>query len=381
MLTRTFSRIFLILLFVSPGIQAQGNDLPGNFRLLQSSVTVNENAGSITFSVLREGGDDGAISVSFLTSDGGAMAGTDYLTAAGTLQWPDDDDDPRSFTVNLLDDAIAEDSESFNVMLTSPTGGAGLGSPSLTVVTIVDEDLDAPQAGTLQFSSTTYSTAEGNSTASISVQRTNGSDGATSIDFQTGDGSAVASSDYAAIAGTLTWADGESGSKSFDVGIFDDSVQEATETVNLFLTSPTGGATLGNRSAAVLSIADNDTDMGACTPDTDTLCLGENGRFRVEVTWATRAGETGVGQTFDIGLRDSGLFYFFNENNIELLVKVLDACNLPQNSFWVFFAATTDLEFQLTVTDTVSDITKIYENGQGMPADAVTDTQAFLTCP
>ncbi|MDA8019411.1 MAG: hypothetical protein MPN21_18370 [Thermoanaerobaculia bacterium] len=117
-----------------------------------------------------------------------------------------------------------------------------------------------------------------------------------------------------------------------------------------------------------------------CTNDATTLCLNR-GRFRVTVDWRDFDDNTGVGRTVDARTDDSGLFWFFGERNWEVLVKVLDACAEPFNRYWVFFAATTNVGYTLTVTDTETDQTKVYENPVGNLAQAVTDTDAFATCP
>ena len=49
--------------------------------------------------------------------------------------------------------------------------------------------------------------------------------------------------------------------------------------------------------------------------------------------------------------------------------------------FWVFYAATTDVGFTVTVTDLLTGTSKTYANPLGQAADAVTDTSAFATCP
>ncbi len=124
----------------------------------------------------------------------------------------------------------------------------------------------------------------------------------------------------------------------------------------------------------------------SCVADADTFCLGEGGRFQVDMEWLDFDGGFGVGSEVSIaraGLAksdDSGLFYFFSEDNWELLVKVLDGCDINGN-FWVFSAASTDVEFTIKVTDTVTDEVKTYTNSLGQAAAAVTDVNAFLTCP
>ena len=64
----------------------------------------------------------------------------------------------------------------------------------------------------------------------------------------------------------------------------------------------------------------------------------------------------------------------------QLLFKVLDGCSI-NDRYWVFFAATTDVQFTATVTDTQSGAQRTYTNPQGQAADAVTDTAAFASCP
>ena len=80
-----------------------------------------------------------------------------------------------------------------------------------------------------------------------------------------------------------------------------------------------------------------------CEPREGTLCLNDN-RFKVEVDWTGLDGTEGTGKAVPLpGREDSGLFWFFEPENIEILVKVLDACAPPFDSFWVFFAATTNV--------------------------------------
>ena len=116
-------------------------------------------------------------------------------------------------------------------------------------------------ASSLQFSSVAYSQAEGDSgaaAATVTVTRTGGSSGEVSVDYATTDGTATVDSDYAAASGTLTWADGDMSSKTFTVAVNGDTVLETDETINLALSNPTGGATLGLPNTAVLTITNDD---------------------------------------------------------------------------------------------------------------------------
>jgi hypothetical protein len=129
--------------------------------------------------------------------------------------------------------------------------------------------------------------------------------------------------------------------------------------------------------------ASTDGSTAPCVPDDTTHCL-EGGRFRVTVDWANyNNGATGQGMVVPgVSSDDSGLFWFFNPNNWEMLIKVKNACvPVLGNHYWVFFAAVTDVEFWVTVTDTQSGRTASYYNPPQSPADAITDTAALAVCP
>ena len=115
-----------------------------------------------------------------------------------------------------------------------------------------------------------------------------------------------------------------------------------------------------------------------CAPSSTRHCF-RDGRFKLEVNWRDFDGNTGPGRVVPYGTDESGLFWFFGANNWEMLVKVLDACSFNER-FWVFSAATTNVEYDLTVTDTVTGDSKTYHNSLGQRADAIGDTQAFATC-
>lgn len=117
-----------------------------------------------------------------------------------------------------------------------------------------------------------------------------------------------------------------------------------------------------------------------CVTDAQTLCLTE-GRFKVTAEWATTQGTAGQGQAVDI-TTDTGYFWFFDENNVEMVVKVLDACvPVLGNRFWVFAGGLTNVEVVLRVVDSETGFTRTYANPQSTPFQPVQDTQAFETCP
>ncbi|MBV8201381.1 MAG: trypsin-like peptidase domain-containing protein, partial [Acidobacteria bacterium] len=123
---------------------------------------------------------------------------------------------------------------------------------------------------------------------------------------------------------------------------------------------------------------------GACVPDATTLCIDRNPgdrRFKVQVNFATTqgGGSSGPGHAIPLsglGLSEGGMFWFFQATNPELLVKVIDGCSLTSH-FWVFYAATTNVGFTLTVTDTALVNQQIYANQDLGAAVPVQDTSAL----
>ncbi len=119
-------------------------------------------------------------------------------------------------------------------------------------------------------------------------------------------------------------------------------------------------------------------EIEPCVGSEEVLCLN-GGRFKVEVTWRDFKDQVGTGKAVPF-TNDSGLYWFFSPDNFEMLIKVLTGCGF-NNRFWVFFAATTNVEFQVKVTDSETGVVKRYTNPLSQPANAVTDTSAFATCP
>lgn len=117
---------------------------------------------------------------------------------------------------------------------------------------------------------------------------------------------------------------------------------------------------------------------GPCVPGGQTLCLAD-GRFQVEVDWRTNQGTSGQGNAIE-ETPDTGMFWFFDPANIELVVKVIDACSFAQR-FWVFSGGLTNVEVEIIVTDTQTGQFNTYTNPLDTPFQPIQDTNAFATCP
>ena len=115
----------------------------------------------------------------------------------------------------------------------------------------------------------------------------------------------------------------------------------------------------------------------SCTPNDTTLCLNA-GRYRVQAQWRTRTGATGEGHVVPL-TEDTGAFWFFSANNVEMVVKALNGCGVTSH-YWVFAGGLTDVEVTMTVTDVLTSAVKVYTNAQGSPFQPIQDTSAFA-CP
>jgi hypothetical protein len=249
-----------------PSLQFSSATYTNSDDIAKYGITTKEFAPSVaTITVTRTGAVDNAVAVNYATSNGTATGGAtcttgiDYVSTSGTLNFAAGVIS-QTFNVTVCTDALFEGSETVNLTLSNPTGGASLGTPNSAVLTIIDNEIQP----SFQFSSPTHTINEANPTSTITVLRNGATGNAVSVNYATvaggtatggaGCGGAV---DYQNTSGTLTFAAGEL-SKTFSVPICDDATAESSETVNLALSAPSGGAVLGSPNTAVLTITDND---------------------------------------------------------------------------------------------------------------------------
>ncbi|HET9766105.1 MAG TPA: LamG domain-containing protein [Thermoanaerobaculia bacterium] len=119
-----------------------------------------------------------------------------------------------------------------------------------------------------------------------------------------------------------------------------------------------------------------------CTASTvSQLCL--QSRFNITSKWRTNptpGTPTDGNASVVVAGSNSGIFWFFSSDNWEVMIKAINGCGL-NNRYWIFSAATTNVFYRVEVFDTADSEQKIYFNYPGPPAPAVTDTNAFATCP
>jgi hypothetical protein len=203
----------------------------GTLQFSTVNVDASESAGPVTITVTRTGGSTGAVSVHYATSDSSAVAGSDYTSASGALNWADGDSTNKTFTVPITNDLLDEPIETINLALSAPTGGAVVGNPGGATLSILDND-PAPSV-----TITDVSLAEGNSGTTnfnFTVSLSAASGQTVSVDYATADGTALAGGDYQPLSGTLTFNPGQT-TKPLIVVVNGDTQGESNETffVNL----------------------------------------------------------------------------------------------------------------------------------------------------
>jgi hypothetical protein len=125
---------------------------------------------------------------------------------------------------------------------------------------------------------------------------------------------------------------------------------------------------------------------GNCVRGPQTACLLD-GRFEVKVNMWNFANPPvlfpGVIQLYGGQSSEtdkSASFYSFENGNVEVFVKMVDACTAASHAFWLFAAGATTAETEILVRDTeAEEIYRIF-NPRNLLFETVADTQAFLTC-
>jgi hypothetical protein len=259
----------------------------GQLEFESTEFRVSENGTPIAaVAVVRANGSFGEVTAKISLTGESATFGEDYSQDELTVTFSSGQT-YQTIDVPLLDDKLFEGNETIALTLSNPTGGVTLGQQTTAILTVVEND----RPGTIAFSSSQFSGNE-DGVATVTINRTGGSDGEVSIFLDATDGSATSSGDYNISPTTLTFADGET-SKTVEIPLVNDSLFEDTETINLNLSSPTNGATLGARSSAVLNILDDDAQPGTLSFSQANYTINENGTSDLAVTLLRTEGSDG----------------------------------------------------------------------------------------
>jgi 7,8-dihydropterin-6-yl-methyl-4-(beta-D-ribofuranosyl)aminobenzene 5'-phosphate synthase len=130
-------------------IDVELTETPSTLAFGTNTYAVREDARQVVVPVVRTGALDAGVTVDYATTNGSAIAGLDYEAVAGTLIFGEGQAE-QAITVFLLNDRLAECSETFEVKLISPSAEASLGAPTTATVRILRNDwglfcLDPPE--------------------------------------------------------------------------------------------------------------------------------------------------------------------------------------------------------------------------------------------
>lgn len=247
--------------------QASGPSQP-SLSVGDTSVTEGD-AGTttLTFTVTLSAASTQTVTVNYATSDGTALTGQDYTATSGTLTFP-----PgtmvQNVSVPVLGDRVPEATETFGLTLSGASNATiadGTG-----VATILDNDpLPALSIG----SASVVESDTGTVTATFAVTLSGATSQTVTVQYATGNGTALAPQDYTGVSGTLTFSPGVT-SQVINVPVLGDLLSEATETFVVTLTAATN-ATIATPQGTG-TITDNDP-LPALSVSDVTVTEGNSG--------------------------------------------------------------------------------------------------------
>lgn len=182
--------------------------------------------------------------------------------------------------------------------------------------------------------------------------------------------------------GELSSLNDEFGSLFYDAGVI--ACNDVFETVG---TNPP--LDVVQRQGVGITITEvNPGQLGApCIPSDTVLCVDDSPgdqRFRITASFQTQQGGglSGKGQALplaQLGATHGGLFWFFDQTNPEMLVKVINGCAV-NDRYWAFISAGTNVGFTVTLDDTALANSKTYTNPDLTPAPPIQDLGALASC-
>lgn len=114
----------------------------GIIQFSETEYSVNENAGTVTVTLIREEGSYGEVSVQLATLDGTGTLNVDYMAISETLIFADGET-TKSIVVNVIDNVIFAPNKAFSIELLTLLDGVVSGTPLMATITIIEDDESA----------------------------------------------------------------------------------------------------------------------------------------------------------------------------------------------------------------------------------------------
>ncbi|GGO67256.1 choice-of-anchor B family protein [Bowmanella pacifica] len=198
----------------------------------------------------------GLIEVAYETLAGSATA-ADFVETSGRLSWSGEEQSARTITLQILSDSLDnEPTESFFVRLFDPRNGATLGQTSLSRIDIAGKK----PPGVIAFSQSAISLRENQPAYTVQVQRIGGQSGELAVSYHLLSQTATVGEDIQAVNTTLTWPDGDKRIREISLQPLDDSLHEASETLQLVLQAQ-GDTILGQPASLTITLLDDDSNQ------------------------------------------------------------------------------------------------------------------------
>ncbi|HSV14261.1 MAG TPA: Calx-beta domain-containing protein, partial [Tepidisphaeraceae bacterium] len=261
----------------------------------ESNVTVNENSGVATITVIRTN-PSVAVTVDYATTPGTATPGVDYTAVSGTLSMGIGVVF-ATFDVPIIDAKITDGStRDFTVTLSNPHGDNATLGVAAAVVTINDTDTPPPAVSIADAIATEPISGLISETFTISLDKP--SDTPVTVQFTTTGGTATEGVDYVATSGTVTIPAGQLSAQA-TVPIKTDFTQEASETYSVVLSNLNGDAAFG-RAIATGTIQNQDVQVVALDATHPFRFVNSSGNLTVIALRGPGSGEVDfLGQTIN----------------------------------------------------------------------------------
>ncbi len=250
-----------------------------NFGFLSFSqyiYSVSESARTTTITVVRSGPTNLPAWVELTTRDSGATAGLDYMATNGVLYFPGGSTS-QIFSITVHSDTLAELTE--NVSLGLQNASNAFLQSSFAQLSVIDDD----PPGTIEFSALNYDVNESQPVARVVVKRTGGRAAGVSALVYTGSGTATSGADFVPFETNVVFATDQT-QKTVEIPLRDDLFDELDEMFDVYLSSTSGGATIGFRNHATVTVRDNDPTSLIEFAQKTTRVNERNGTARVALT-------------------------------------------------------------------------------------------------
>jgi hypothetical protein len=233
------------------------DDPAPRLRFTSDTYTVDEDGSTATVTVERTGDPTLAVAVDYATTDGTATAGDDYETTSGTLTFAAGQTS-QEIDVPITDDSVFEDDETLELNLSNPSGGAVLGTPATTTVTVLNDD----EAALLSFDRANSRVQENVGAVEVTVVRSGNVAVPATVDYAATAGTATSGADFTLDPGRLRFEAGET-TKTFSLAVTNDRKPERAENILVSLTAASEGALVETPDTMRIVIAPSDQQPDA----------------------------------------------------------------------------------------------------------------------